>query len=142
MGGERYRVLFEQLGDLGFERGRGITSITNRFNMAKVFFNIALEGYRRVLGEEHKSTLGTLNNMGAVLQNIEDYAGSLDYFQEALRVQEKVLGKTHPDTLDTIMNMANSYEDVFKDFEKSEEMKRLALHGYKTSLGKDINRRQ
>ena len=28
MNGERYRVLFEQLGDLGFERGRGITCIT------------------------------------------------------------------------------------------------------------------
>ena len=27
-GGERYRVLFEQLGNLGFERGKGVTSIT------------------------------------------------------------------------------------------------------------------
>ena len=28
MGGERYRVLFQQLGDLGFERERGIKGIT------------------------------------------------------------------------------------------------------------------
>ena len=27
-GFERYRVLFEQLGDLGFESGNGVTSIT------------------------------------------------------------------------------------------------------------------
>ena len=26
-GGERYRMLFEQLDDLGFERGKGVTSI-------------------------------------------------------------------------------------------------------------------
>ena len=28
LGGDRYRVLFEQLGDLGFERRRGATSMT------------------------------------------------------------------------------------------------------------------
>ena len=28
LGGERYRLLFEQFGNLEFERGKGVTSIT------------------------------------------------------------------------------------------------------------------
>ena len=117
MGGERYRVLFEQLGDPGFEyqlvlqtttgdkligglsalweqmkatlpeeavtydiangMGRRLVS-KGQYEEAKVFFPAALEGQRRVLGAEHKDTLSSLNNMGVVLQIMEDYARALD----------------------------------------------------------------
>ena len=53
----------------------------------------ALEGRRRVLGAEHKDTLDSPNKTGAVLQQMEDYEGALDCYQQALRVQEKVLGE-------------------------------------------------
>ena len=75
--------------------------------------------------------------MGAVLQHMEDYKGTLDYYQQALRASEKVLGKTHPDTLGTIMNMAKAYQVGLKDFTKAEEMYRLALDGFEKSLGKN-----
>ena len=39
MSGERYRVVFEQLGDLGFERGRGVTSIRVGINMILRAYN-------------------------------------------------------------------------------------------------------
>ena len=96
-----------------------------------------MEGRRRVLGEEHKKTLASLTNMGVLLDNMEDYEGALDYYQQALRVQEKVLGKTHPSTMGTVMNMAITYMDGLKDFEKAEEMYRLALDGYEKSVGAD-----
>jgi tetratricopeptide (TPR) repeat protein len=108
-----------------------------KYEEAKVFWLAALEGWRRVLGEEHKKTLGSLGNMGNVLGNMKDYEGALGYFQQAFRVQEKVLGKTHPDTLMTIMNMGGIYCDGEKDFVKAEEMFRQALDGYERSLGKD-----
>ena len=91
---------------------------------------------RRVLGEEHKKTLGLLNNMGNLLHNMEDYEGALGYYQQALRVEEKVLGKSHPSTLTTIMNMAVAYKAGLKDFTKAEEMYRQALDGWERSLGK------
>ena len=97
----------------------------------------ALEGRRRVLGEEHMDTLASLNNMGCLLDDIEDYGGALDFYQQALRVKEKVLGKTHPDTLRTIMNMACMHQVRMKDFAKAEEMYRRALDGNEKSLGKD-----
>ena len=97
----------------------------------------ALEGRRRLLGEENKKTLGAMNNMGPILKKMEDYEGALDYYQQARRVQEKILGKTHPDTLDTIYNMALTYGDGLGDRVKEEEMYRQALDGYERSLGKD-----
>ena len=108
-----------------------------KYEEAKVFKLAALEGRRRVLGEEHKDTLGSLNNMGVLLHNMEDYEGSLSYYQQALRVKEKTLGKTHPDTLNTIMNMAGAYMDGLKNFVKAEEMFRQALDGFEKSLGKE-----
>ena len=70
-----------------------------KYEEAKVFHLTALEGKRSVHGDEHKNTLGTLNNTGILLDNMKDYEGALGYYQQAFRVQEKVLGRTHPDTL-------------------------------------------
>ena len=115
------------LGVVLYEKGK--------YEEAKVFWLTALEGRRRILGEEHMNTLTSLMNMGIILKNMKDYEGALDYYQQALRMQEKVLGKTHPGTLMTIMNMGITYKDGFKDFVKAEEMYRLALDGYEKSLG-------
>ena len=125
-------VTYDIASQLGYEmRKKG------KYEEAKVFYLAALEGRRRVLGEEHKDTLASMNNMGVLLHKMEDYEGSLDYFQQAFRVQETVLGKTHPDALTTIMNMANTYMVGLKDFVKAEEMFRQALDGYEKSLGKE-----
>ena len=114
----------------------GSLEFKGKYEEAKVFYLAALEGRRRVLGEEHKYTLASLNNMGNLLADMEDNQWSLSYFQQALRVQEKVQGKTHPDTPSTIMNMAVTYKAGLKDFTKAEEMYRLALDGKESSLGK------
>ena len=57
---------------------------------------------KTIVGGEEEDTLMSLNNIGALLSDMKDYEGALDYYQQALRVQEKVLGKTHPDTLKQI----------------------------------------
>ena len=101
-----------------------------KYEEVTVFYLAALEGQRRVLGEEHKKTLDSLNNMGNLLADMEDNQGSLSYFQQALKVGEKVQGKSHPDTLRTIMNMAGTYMDGLEDFMKAEEMYRRSLDGY------------
>ena len=75
-----------------------------------MFCVAALEGQRRVLGDEHIDTLSSLNNIGLVFHHMEDYGGALAYYQQVLKGEEKILGKTHPETLWTIMNMANTYQ--------------------------------
>jgi len=107
------------------------------YEEAKAFHLAALAGRRSLLGQDNKDTLQSLGNLGTVLHSMEDYEGSLDYFQQALRVQEKVLGKTHPDTLATLMNVGSTYKIGLNDFTAAEEMFRLALDGYEKSLGKN-----
>ena len=57
MVGQRYRVLFEQLGDLGFERGRGITSITVGVLMIIMAYNdrSKLEALAKLSGSDEGS---------------------------------------------------------------------------------------
>ena len=107
------------------------------YEEAKGFFLVVLEGRRTVLGDEHKGTLTSLDNMKVIPDLMRDYKGELDCYQHALMVQEKVLGKTHPDTLRTIMNMAIVYEYGLKDFPKAEEMYRRTLDRYEKSPGKE-----
>ena len=82
-------VTFEIANDLGswLDKNKG------QYKEAKGFYLAALEGRRRVLGDEHKDTLVSLNNMGVVLDLMKDSEGALDYYEQTLRVQEKVLGR-------------------------------------------------
>ena len=97
---------------------------------------VALEGRRRVLGEEHKSTLDSLQNLALLLEKMEDYEGSLAYYQQALTGKERVLGKTHPSTLMTLINLAGALVGL-KSFQKAEELYKQALERYEKSHGKD-----
>ena len=56
--------------DIPNDLGNGFMEKGKREEM-KVFYLTALEGRRRVLGAEHKKTLGSLYNLWLVLQNME-----------------------------------------------------------------------
>ena len=58
-----------------------------------------------MLGEEHPSTLGSINNMGFLLQSQGKLAEAEPYFREDLEKSRRVLGEEHPDTLTSINNM-------------------------------------
>ena len=47
---------------------------------AKVFLLAALEGRRKVLGEENRKTLMSLNTLGIVLRKMKDNEGALSYY--------------------------------------------------------------
>lgn len=104
---------------------------------AKVYYLAALEGRRRVLGDDHKDTLDTVNNLGVLSYDMGDYEGSLAYYEEALKGEERVLGKAHPARIGTLMNMAIVYDDGLKDYDRGESLYRQALEGYEQSLGKN-----
>ena len=104
---------------------------------AKVYYLAALEGRRRVLGEDHKDTLDTVNNLGVLSYDMGDYEGALAYYEEALKGEEKILGRAHPARIGTLMNMAIVYDDGMKDYDRGESLYRQALEGYEKSLGKE-----
>ena len=96
-----------------------------------------LLGQEKVLGEDHKDTLTTVNNLGEVYREMKDYEKALEYYERDLKGSEKTLGKTHPDTLSTVNNIGALYNDGMKDYKKAEELYRMALEGYEAQLGKD-----
>ena len=52
--------------------------LKGKYQEAKVIL-LAVKGSRRVLGEEHAHTLASLNNMGILTDNMEDYEGARNY---------------------------------------------------------------
>ena len=48
-----------------------------------------------MLGEDHRETLGSLNNLGAVYHELENYEKALEYYERALEGSERTLGKNH-----------------------------------------------
>lgn len=53
-----------------------------------------LEGYEKVLGRDHPDTFASVDNLGAVLENLGDYERANGMYQRALEGRKKVLGAT------------------------------------------------
>ena len=76
-----------------------------RWAEAEPLLRGAMETLRRVLGEEHPATLGSINNFGNLLQSQGKLAEAEPYLREALDKSRRVLGAEDRDTLTAINNM-------------------------------------
>jgi hypothetical protein len=70
----------------------------------------ALETRRRVLGDEHSSTLGSIGNMGLLLYSQGKYEEAMPYCVEVLETSRRVLGDEHEYTLNAIRNLAKLHD--------------------------------
>ena len=66
-----------------------------------------LEVNRETLGNRHPSTLASINNLGALLQDKGDLAAAEPLLREALDVRRETLGNRHPSTLASIRGLGN-----------------------------------
>jgi tetratricopeptide (TPR) repeat protein len=107
-----------------------------KLDEAEKMYQRALQGYEKVGGPDHTSTLETVNNLGLL------YAarGKLDeaekMFQRALQGSEKALGPGHKSTLDTVNNLGLFYARQGK-LDEAEKMYQRALQGKEKALGPD-----
>ncbi len=96
----------------------------------------ALATRRRVLGEEHPSTIDSINTLGALLW----YRGKLDqaepYWREALEKYRRVLGEEHPSTINCIQSMGVLLRDQGK-LDQAESYWREAMEKYRRVLGEE-----
>jgi hypothetical protein len=58
-----------------------------------------LEAERRVLGEEHPSTLTTMNNLASTLKGLGRTTEAIHFMQKSLAGSERLLGGAHPVTM-------------------------------------------
>lgn len=74
----------------------------------------AMRTRRQELGDEHPSTLASINSMGLLLWSMGKYEEAMPYYREALQGQRRVQGDDHPDTLGTLNNMALLLQTIGK----------------------------
>ena len=57
---------------------------------------------KRVLGDDHPSTLNSLNNLALLFFNKGDHDRALPLYEECLAKRKRVLGEDHPDTITSL----------------------------------------
>ena len=95
-----------------------------------------LEASRRVLGEDHPDTLGSMSNLAAVLQAQGKWQETEEMHTEVLEAKRRVLGEVHPDTLGSMNNFAGVLQKRGK-WQETEEMCAEVLEGRRRVLGED-----
>jgi tetratricopeptide (TPR) repeat protein len=107
-----------------------------KYDKALEWFQRALDGKEKALGNDHPDTLDTVNNMALVFNNQGKYDKALEWNQRALDGCEKALGNDHPSTIGTINNMAMVFDNQ-GEYNKAVEWFQRALDGYEKALGND-----
>ncbi|KXX73750.1 Nephrocystin-3 [Madurella mycetomatis] len=96
----------------------------------------ALELRKKVLGEEHPDTLGSINNLATILGNLKRYEEAEQIHRQALELRKKVLGEEHPDTLGSINNLAITLGNL-RRYKEAEQMHRQVFELRKKVLGEE-----
>ena len=76
---------------------------------AEQLYLAALETLKRVLGDDHPSTLSCMNNLALLYRNQGRYAEAEPLYLATLETRKRVLGDEHPDTLTSMSNLAILY---------------------------------
>jgi tetratricopeptide (TPR) repeat protein len=82
-----------------------------RYDKAEQLYLETLEIQKRVLGEDHRRTLGTMGNLAIVYHTQGRYDDAEPLYLKTLRINTRLLGKTHPGTLKAMSNLAVLYMD-------------------------------
>lgn len=79
----------------------------NSLGEAQQYFEMALKGRTKLLGDKHPDTLRTLNGLGKLMLKLEDFMAASSYLQKALEGREIALGTNHPSTIATVFALGN-----------------------------------
>ncbi|WP_203927994.1 tetratricopeptide repeat protein, partial [Virgisporangium ochraceum] len=94
------------------DRAATFRQFQGRLREAIGLFETVLADRRRVLGEEHPSTLTSRNNLALAYESVGRLEEAIDLFESVLADQQRVLGEEHPSTLASRNNLAASYQAV------------------------------
>jgi hypothetical protein len=83
-----------------------------RYGEARELDEDTLTRSRRVLGEDHPSTLRSANNFAFGLRVLREYQAARELDEDTLTRKRQVLGEDHPDTLNSANNLAFDLSDL------------------------------
>jgi len=72
---------------------------------ARALYEKALEGFERLVGPEHPSTVSVVNNLGTLLYTQQKLGDAQQMYERALVGRERVLGPQHVRTLNTCQHL-------------------------------------
>jgi tetratricopeptide (TPR) repeat protein len=105
--------------DLAWKVGNCLDS-DGRWKEAETLLVQVMEFRKKVLGDEHPHTLGSMNNLAALFDSQGKYEAAEPLYVETLRLSKKVLGDEHPDTLTSMNNLALLFKSQGK-YEAADE---------------------
>jgi tetratricopeptide (TPR) repeat protein len=106
------------------------------FTKAEQLFVQALEGRRRVRGEEHPDTLVSMDSLAGLYEKQGEFTKAEQLFVRALEGRRRVLGENDPRTLSSMVNMAAFYWNTMK-LDLSVPLYEEVLKRRQASLGSD-----
>jgi eukaryotic-like serine/threonine-protein kinase len=86
----------------------------------------AVDLRRRVLGPEHRNTLGSMHNLALVYQHAGKYAKAENLDNQILEIQRQTLGPEHPDTVASMDSLGLDY-DILGKYAQAEILHSHAL---------------
>ena len=107
-----------------------------RYAQAMLLQDAALNMRRAALGDEHPTTLTSIDNKARLLKSMGRFAEAKEHFREALEGRRRALGEDDPDTFTSINNMGFVLEAMGELIE-AEAYFREALAGRRKVLGND-----
>ncbi len=102
------------------------------YEKALKLYEYSLEISKKVLGEEHPSTVTTISNLAGIYKAMGEYEKALVLYEYSLEISKKVLGEEHPSTATTMNNLAGVYE-AMGEYEKA-----LVLYEYSLEISKKV----
>ncbi|UCE60824.1 MAG: serine/threonine protein kinase [Phycisphaerales bacterium] len=106
------------------------------FDRAETHQVSAARTYRRILGEEHPSTLESMDHLAHTLYRQGKWDESASAHRRTLEIKRRVLGEEHPDTLVSMNNLGLALRDEGK-WAEAEELHRRALELQLRVLGEE-----
>ncbi|KAL8939769.1 MAG: hypothetical protein Q9211_002587 [Gyalolechia sp. 1 TL-2023] len=95
-----------------------------------------LETKKRVLGEEHPSTLTSIANLALTYKHRGRWKEAEELEIQVLEARKRILGEEHPDTLGSIVNLASTYWNQGR-LQEAEELEVQVLEAMKRILGEE-----
>ena len=93
-----------------------------------------LKACKRTLGDEHPSTILSMNNLAWSYNNLGRPQDAVQLREKVLEACKRTLGDEHPNTLLSISNLAASYSDLGRS-QDAVELEEKVLEARKRTLG-------
>lgn len=105
-----------------------------KFHMALPVAVKIVAAEKSILGEEHRTVSSSLNLLGSLLMQQDNYAEAEPILLQVLAIRKKILGLEHPDTATSLNNLAQLYNSTGA-FAKAVPFQQEALEANVKMLG-------